>query len=418
MDSTAATTSGWRVARRWRKASQVTVRSEHEGRAADDLTRHLLTTGALTLDWADAFRAVPRSLFLPDLFWAYDMATGRSEPIVRSEDPAGWARAAYEDIPVVTQWDDGEHVGTAPGSRGTSSASMPSVVASMLRDLDVRDGMRVLEVGTGTGWNAGLLAHRLGNENVVSVEIDRAVAAGASDALTRAGLSPRLVEGDGREGWPAGAPYDRVIVTAGVRTIPTRWLEQTRPGGIILAPWGTHYSNQDALVRLTVGEDGRGVGHFLRMVEFMKLRDQRLDWNRFVEHVKEFPGDADASRTSRTLADLGDRYETPYFVIGLCVPDCAHVVNVGDSGEEGDAKAWFFDFLSQSWAAVVFGPGAPDATVYQSGPRRLWNEVEQALTWWISRGRPAVDRFGLTVDRDGTTRPWLDTPAGVLPSFA
>ncbi|MFE2635929.1 protein-L-isoaspartate(D-aspartate) O-methyltransferase [Streptomyces scopuliridis] len=418
----------------------MTLRSEREGRAADDLTRHLLDTGALTPEWADAFRAVPRSLFLPDLFWAYDMATGRSEPVVRSEDPAGWERAAYEDIPAVTQWDDGQHVGTAPGSRGTSSASMPSVVASMLRDLDVRDGTRVLEVGTGTGWNAGLLAHRLGSGsgsgsgsgrgrgrgsgngnghgNVVSVEIDPAVAASASDALARAGLGPRLVEGDGREGWPPGAPYDRLIVTAGVRRFPAEWLEQTRPGGIILAPWGTHYSNQDALVRLTVGEDREGAGPFLRTVEFMKLRDQRLDWNRFVEHVKEFPGDADASRTSRTPADLGDRYETPYFVIGLCVPDCAHVVNVGDSGEDGDAKAWFFDFLSQSWAAVVFSPGAPDATVYQSGPRRLWDEVERALTWWISRGRPDVDRFGLTVDQDGTARPWLDTPVGVLPSFA
>ncbi|MFE4538523.1 methyltransferase domain-containing protein [Streptomyces scopuliridis] len=128
---------------------------------------------------------------------------------------------------------------------------------------DVSDGTRVLEVGTGTGWNAGLLAHRLGNGNVVSVEIAPAVAASASAALTRAGLGPRLIEGDGREGWPPGAPYDRVIVTAGVRSFPAAWLEQTRPGGIVLAPWGTHYSNQGALVRLTVGADGRGAGPFL-----------------------------------------------------------------------------------------------------------------------------------------------------------
>lgn len=308
MDATAAASSGRWVARRRREASQVTLRSEHEGRASDELARRLLDTGALTPEWADAFGAVPRPLFLPDLFWAYDMATGRSEPVFRSDDPVGWERAAYEDIPLVTQWDDGQHAGAEPGTRGTSSASMPSVVASMLRDLELSDGMRVLEVGTGTGWNAGLLAHRLGSGNVVSVEIDATVAAGALGALTRAGLGPRVVEGDGREGWPPGAPYDRVIVMAGVRSIPTQWLEQTRPGGIILAPWGTHYSNQDALVRLTVGEDGRGVGPFLRMVEFMKLRDQRLDRNLFVEHVKEFPGDADATRTSRTPADLGDRY--------------------------------------------------------------------------------------------------------------
>ncbi|WP_141726977.1 methyltransferase domain-containing protein, partial [Streptomyces niveus] len=75
--------------------------------------------------------------------------------------------------------------GTEPGVVATSSASMPSVVAAMLRDLDVSDGMRVLEIGTGTGWNAALLAHRLGSGNVVSVEIDAEVVARARAALGR-----------------------------------------------------------------------------------------------------------------------------------------------------------------------------------------------------------------------------------------
>ncbi|MGW6741458.1 methyltransferase domain-containing protein [Streptomyces sp. NPDC055025] len=389
--------------------------SEQEGRAGDELTRHLLELGVLTPEWAKVFRAVPRSLFLPDLFWAYDTSTGRSEPVARDDDPAGWARAAYENIPLITQWDDGRHAGTQPGDKPTSSASMPSVVASMLGDLEVSEGMRVLEVGTGTGWNAGLLAHRLGGADVVSVEIDPAVAARASGALARAGVAPLVVEGDGRDGWAPGAPYDRVIVTAGVRVIPPRWLEQTRPGGVILAPWGTHYTHQDGLVRLTVSEDGRAVGPFLRMVEFMKLRDQRLDWNQFVGHVKEFPGDADVSSTALTAADVGGRYDTADFVAGLCVPDCAHVVNQGDSDEPGDARAWFLDIRSRSWAAVVFTPGAAEATVHQSGTRRLWDEVEHALTWWIDRGRPEYDRFGLTVDRDGSARPWLDAPSNILP---
>ncbi|MEV0039435.1 methyltransferase domain-containing protein [Streptomyces sp. NPDC050804] len=393
----------------------MTLASEQDGRSSDELARYLLGRGALAPEWTDVFKAVPRSLFLPDVFWAYDTTTGHSEHVARGDDPVGWERAAYRDVPLVTQWDDGRHTGTEPGFTGTSSASMPSVVASMLGDLEVSEGMRVLEVGTGTGWNAGLLAHRLGGENVVSVEIDPAVAARASNALKRAGLTPLVIEGDGRDGWAPGAPYDRVIVTAGVRVIPPRWLEQTRPGGVILAPWGTHYSNQDALVRLTVGEDGRAVGPFLRMVEFMKLRDQRLDWNLFRGHVRSFPGDADVSGTAMPLAELGDPYETPYFVTGLCVPDCAHVVNVGESGETGDAKAWFFDFRSRSWAAVVFTPGAADATVYQSGARRLWDEVEHALTWWIDGGRPEYDRFGLTVARDGGTTPWLDDPSNNLP---
>jgi hypothetical protein len=63
------------------------------------------------------------------------MATGRSVPVARSEDPEAWQRAAYADVPIVTQWDDGHHTGTKPGTMATSSASMPYVVASMLREL-------------------------------------------------------------------------------------------------------------------------------------------------------------------------------------------------------------------------------------------------------------------------------------------
>ncbi|GLW14170.1 protein-L-isoaspartate O-methyltransferase [Streptomyces sp. NBRC 13847] len=381
--------------------------SRQGSRAGEELARDLLEAGDLTPDWAEAFRAVPRSLFLPDLLWAHDMATGRSAPVSRSDDPAAWELAASANVPLVTQWDDGRHAGSEPGTVPTSSASMPSVVAAMLRDLDVSEGMRVLEVGTGTGWNAGLLAHRLGGGNVVSVEIDEAVSERARGALLRAGLHPVTVHGDGGDGWPDGAPYDRVIVTAGVRAVAPRWWEQSRPGGVILAPWGTHYSDQDALVRLTVREDGSASGPFLRMVEFMKLRQQRLDWNRFSGHVPDFPGDADVSTTTVALTDLGDRYDAARCVIGLRVPDCAHVLNRWD---EGAARAWFFDLTSRSWAAADFRGGEPGAVVHQSGPRRLWDEVEAALRWWVGRGEPGHTRFGLTVSAHGQ-RVWLDDPA-------
>ncbi|EST26157.1 hypothetical protein M877_19660 [Streptomyces niveus NCIMB 11891] len=322
--------------------------------------RSLLDSGALSADWADTFRAVPRAWFLPDLIWAYDMGTGRSVPISRAEEPDAWERAAYANVPLVTQWDDGRHSGTEPGVVATSSASMPSVVAAMLRDLDVSDGMRVLEIGTGTGWNAALLAHRLGSGNVVSVEIDAEVVARARAALGRVGLGPEVIHGDGRDGWAGSAPYDRVIATAGVRDLPPRWLEQTRPGGVVLAPWGTHYSDQDALVRLTVGDDGGASGP-------------------------------------------GGRYESVRFLTGLRVPDCAHVVN--RTGEAA-GKAWFFDLRGRSWAVAEFREGEAGARVHQSGPRRLWDEVEAAVAWWVGRGRPGVERFGLAVGPDGLARSW------------
>ncbi|AKG44820.1 protein-l-isoaspartate(d-aspartate) o-methyltransferase [Streptomyces xiamenensis] len=369
-------------------------------------------------EWADAFEAVPREVFLPDLMWPYDMETGRSRTVDRRTDPVAWEREAYANVPVTTQWDDGQHPGPGPGRVPTSSASMPSVVTRMLGDLDVYPGARVLEVGTGTGWNAGLLSARLGDRNVVSVEVDKRVASRARAKLGSLGLYPEVVCADGRDGWAARAPYDRVIVTAGVREFPPAWVRQTRPGGLIVAPWGTHYCDEDALVRLTVAEDGTASGPFLRPLEFMKLRAQRLDWGRSGRHVWEYPGDADESATSVTLSDLGEgqRFRGARFVLGLCVPDCAHVLN---AGEDGESTLWFFDMAegSRSWASVLFQDGKDKATVYQSGPRRLWDEVARALEWWRGQGASQLNSFGLTISRDGTSRPWIGDPTRPLPTF-
>ncbi|MFJ6212105.1 protein-L-isoaspartate(D-aspartate) O-methyltransferase [Streptomyces sp. NPDC092296] len=387
---------------------------EQRDRAGDELTRFLLDIGSLTPDWVDCFKAVPRALLLPALVWAFDMATGQSVAVDKADDPDEWLRQTFANVPLVTQWDDGKHEGNVPGAVPTSSASMPSVVASMLRDLDVRPGMRALEIGTGPGWTAGLLSHRLGSENVVSVEVDAHVAAEARTALARVGLHPEIVRANGEFGWQRGAPYDRVIVTAGVRRIPVTWLRQTRPDGVILAPWGTDYdSNGDVLVKLTVNADGSASGPFLRPVEFMKLRGQRLDWNRFRHHVPAYPGDAHRSTTRLGPDDLGGRYGTARFIAGLCVPNCAHVTNQTDAAT---TQAWFFDLSGRSWANAVFRQGAPSATVYQSGPRRLWDEVERALSWWQTQGQPELTQFGLTIHPDGTQHPWLTTPTNPLPS--
>jgi protein-L-isoaspartate(D-aspartate) O-methyltransferase len=340
------------------------------------------------------------------------MRTGATTTVDRTVSPGAWASQAEANVPLIIQWDDGAHSGPAPGTVPTSSASMPSVVARMLVALDAQPGMRVLEIGTGTGWNAGLLAHRLGGANVVSVEVDPAVADRARASLVAAGQHPEVVCSDGTAGYEPGAPYDRIIVTAGVRGVPAAWLTQTRPGGVVVAPWGTHYSHQEAVLRLTVQPDGSAYGPFREPVEFMTLRDQRLDWNRFAGYAPNDYASAAEEVTSTVLGadDLGDRYTPQLFATGLLVPRCAHVVN----REAESAKAWFLDLDSVSWAVVEFD-GGQNATVRQAGPRRLWNEVADALAWWDQRGRPGIERFGLTVTAGGAQLPWLDDPENVLP---
>lgn len=356
--------------------------------------------------WGDAVRAVPRELFLPDRVWPFEATTGQYAFVNRTTDPDAWHAAVEADQPITTQWDDGHHQGDEPGHTASSSCSMPSLVLSMLEELDIRPGMRALEIGTGTGWNAGLLAHRLGDENVVTVEVDSEVAEQARGNLRRAGHNPCVVTGDGAAGWAPGAPYDRLVATCGLRGIPWAWVEQTRPGGIVLAPWGTHYAASDALARLTVAADGgSATGRFTQRVEFMKLRAQRVAVP-YAEYLTgEWPHGADVTHTEFGPEVIDHQSPAAPFILGLAVPDCAHAA--GEQG--GDTVAWFYGLRDRSWAAARFTPGETGGEVYQYGPRRLWDEVEAAWRWWDAQGRPGIERFGLTVTTEGETV-WLDSP--------
>jgi protein-L-isoaspartate(D-aspartate) O-methyltransferase len=155
-----------------------------------------------------AFRSVPRHLFVPELA------------------PA----AAYQDEALVIKYgDDGLPV---------SSSSQPAMMAIMLEQLGLEPGHRVLEIGTGTGYNAAVMAHVVGPRGlVVTVDIDAGLVARAKDSLMAAGYGTVLAScGDGGYGDPQGAPFDRIIVTAGAWDIAPAWLDQLAPGGRLVVP--------------------------------------------------------------------------------------------------------------------------------------------------------------------------------------
>ena len=172
---------------------------------------------------AAAFRAVRRHRFLPD----------------RPLDEV------YEDSAIMTKM--GEH------GLPVSSSSQPAIMAIMLQLLEPLRGHRVLEIGAGTGYNAALIACLVGDGGaVVSVDIDPELADRARANLAAAGIGRvEVVCADGAEGWRPGAPYDRVIVTAGADDLAPAWVEQLTEGGRLVLPLGLAGPSQQcvALVR-------------------------------------------------------------------------------------------------------------------------------------------------------------------------
>ncbi|WP_267243948.1 methyltransferase domain-containing protein [Streptomyces sp. PR69] len=228
------------------------------------LVRRLTASGELRDPaWRAAFEEVPRHVFVPYYFarlpGSYERLWCEDPSPVRRER---WLRGAYADVPLVTRVRDGTLI---------SSSTQPSLMARMLQELRVRDGCRVLEIGTGTGYNAALLCHRLGDDLVTTVDLDPDIVESARAHLAAVGCRPALITGDGARGCPDRAPFDRAIATCTLTSVPWAWLEQCRPGGHILAPLAT------GLIALDVSDDaahGRvAQGRFLRTpAHFVPLR--------------------------------------------------------------------------------------------------------------------------------------------------
>jgi protein-L-isoaspartate(D-aspartate) O-methyltransferase len=188
------------------------------GIVTDDLLLRYATSVTAGLDEPAveaAFARIPRHLFVPQILDADGAVVPATPEIV------------YSDEALVTR---------RQGGWPTSSSSQPSLMARMLAALRLRAGLRVLEIGAGTGYNAALIATITGAP-VVSVDVQSDVVAEARTALDLAGVDGVRVEvGDGYLGAPDGAPYDRIVATVGVAGVPPAWLDQLAPGGLILAP--------------------------------------------------------------------------------------------------------------------------------------------------------------------------------------
>lgn len=351
----------------------------------------------MTSPWWEAMVAVPRSLFIPDTIW-HDTDLGL-QPLRRAEQPDRWHEIADGGSYVVTQVNDGQLA--EPGRRNiaTSSVSMPRLVALMLDHLDLQEGHRVLEIGTGTGWSAALMAHRVGAEQVNTIEVDPHLAAQARDALSDAGFGAvTAVVGDGARGYPLAAPYDRLIATVAARDVPYAWVRQTRPGGRLVIPWANGYLG--LLLALDVAEDGVAIGGVCGHLDFMLLRDQRGE--RGFSSTDDQEDQSNATMTTLHPSEVAYRSLDPIVAVVARVPQCRMGYYLPGELDDHDGILWLVDDESGSWARLHHDPaGNGPHRVHQYGPRALWCEVEAAYGWWVDAGSPGADRWRFTVTPQG-----------------
>ena len=213
-----------------------------DGRLAERLSmveRQIAGRGVRDPRVLDALRAVPRHWFVPE----------------------AQAARAYEDTPL-----------PIPGGQ---TISQPYIVGLMTEALHLRPDSKVLEIGTGSGYQAAVLATI--TPRVYTIEIVPELAAWAVRVFAERGFSTiQAREGDGYRGWPEEAPFDAIVVTAAPDHVPPALVEQLAPGGRLCLPVGDEFSEQQLLV-ITKAADGTTTQHAIAPGRFVPMTGEARD---------------------------------------------------------------------------------------------------------------------------------------------
>lgn len=356
--------------------------------------------------WRHALLGVPRHEFVPR-YYLQDTSTRPARWIPHEpHDPtsaARWLELVYSPTTMFTKVAEFADRGVqAP----VCSSTKPDLMIRMLEALDVHDGHRVLEIGTGTGYNAALLAYRLGDHNVFSVDIDPALVVAAREHLARLGSHPTVVVRDGALGLPEHAPFDRLIATCSLQEVPAAWIDQVRPGGLILAhvegPLGA--GNLTALRR---GEQPIVQGRFLPWWGCFMRR--RTTAGPTTGSPRPTPTTEPATTRLSTLdpAKLDGGFQ---FLAQLHLPP--GMFRSIRRSEDDQTPITYLAAPDGSWAEVARTPDTHGHyTVHEAGATRLWTAVESAWTEWTRLGTPPWHEFGITATPT-EQRIWHRDPAG------
>ncbi|MGH3889571.1 MAG: methyltransferase domain-containing protein [Pseudonocardiaceae bacterium] len=349
--------------------------------------------------WRAAVEQTPRHLFVPA-----STSTTAAGSTAQEVSVDTWLDEVYSDVTLVVQrrsLPSGQAGDGEPAALPTSSSTMPSLMVEMLEALDLHSGHRVLEIGTGTGYNAALLSYRLGAENVVSVDIDPGLVQTATQRLEELGHSPTLVTGDGLAGVPDHGPYNRIIATCAVPEVPLAWIDQLAPGGAMLINLRgevagvlcllTKHDDDDEVIGPAVSSGGDFM--WLRRELNSPLRDE------------ESPTVISARKVARRLTVLsptdvlGDR--DFFWLLQLELPGLRMICSteVFDPMNKVSRPGLHMYAEDGSHVQVINEPETDGQyRVIQGGCRRLWDTVETAHASWVRLANPAPHRFNVVAN--------------------
>ena len=345
--------------------------------------------------WRGPVASTPRHLFVPR-WWRYldpDGWTLRDG----SADERRWMRAAYSDRSLVTrigaQHADHASPGDHPAGRPTSSSTMPGLVVRMYRHAQLGDGADILDVGTGSGYGCALVARRLGEQHVTSIDIDPYLTEAAVKRLDQAGLHPLVVTGDATG--PLPGSYDRIVSMVSVKPVPASWLAALRPGGRLV----TVLAGTTLLITAAKTVDGGAQGRVeWDRAGFMATRagpDYPPGLEEFLSAVEQAEGDQILNGRYPVLP-LEECWELRS-MLEITAPGIACRYREGD---DGTRTAWMAH-PDGSWArATAHGTDPP--LVHQTGPRRLWDILDEVRDYWLSHGEFPLYGAQVTIPPDGS----------------
>lgn len=319
-----------------------------------------------------AFVVTPRHMFVPAF---YDREVIAPQP-TNDQALEAWLSRVYADTPLVVALDG--------RGKARSSSTAPWLMAMMITALEVREGSTVLEIGTGTGYNAALLSRLVGDRGRVhTLEIDGALAAQAADRLASLGCANVTVhQGDATGTLPVSDRFDRVVVTAGFRKVVTAWWEQLIGGGILVGNLRGTLAGGVAVIRK--GDEGQGRGHLLDTanVGFTPLFGHELEAAE--ASTASDPTDWQA-RTNFDPSYLAPDQGGFRFVLQLEMPGAA--VTTRSSAEATVVE------LNQHGQLLRFSDGLV------VGDQLLYASLLRAFELWNELGRPQLRDFGIEIER-------------------